>query len=483
MTAGGSSGLMWNHRFNDGHPNQDQGHNHFQRADSLKRPYSAPSEGSLRRANKKMKGDEEASGGDAWGGDQISDYLTPRDFDPSILKERPQNGAEQITKSKHFYPALGNAKERQQSSARNNKDSSDMTVPPVAETPTTNDGIPITSHSNQHSFNPWFRYMPPGHILASKHTFPHGANDSGSIAKAVIAGRSFDTRHPPVLPSTANSHIIAMPTSDDSYTTNCSDYAGMSLVTPSIRNLIYQPDPSMRLNKDTANGPPPSQAYGYAPLYTQHLPSWLNSPGSTPQFAFGSRLGTSSTPGQDVLDNELFDSKERPQTVPASNNLMPFGSSSSANLPSTFDRRMSFPFISQPPISPYLDANAQQLPLFLRSLDASVATTTSATAPASVFGGSDDGRPLSSKTIHPASWTTDDPYQFMGQGQKKTDLTRNPEKKTKAETSTFCSCPVMHAPKAGEIGGGKYHMCTTRVSAKRAKVQGHTMCSYCVGPF
>lgn len=289
-----------------------------------------------------MKGDEEASGGDAWGGDQTLDYLTPRDFDPSILKERPQNGAEQITKSKHFYPALGNAKERQQSSARNNKDSSDMTVPPVAETPITNDGIPITSHSNQHGFNPWFRYMPPGHILASKHTFPHGANDSGSIAKAVIAGRSFDTRHPPVLPSTANSHIIAMPTSDDSYTTNGSDYAGMSLVTPSIRNLIYPPDPSMRLNKDTGNGPPPSQAYGYAPLYTQHLPSWLNSPGSTPHFAFGSRLGTSSTPGQDVLDNELFDSKERPQTVPASNNLMPFGSSSSANLPSTFDRRMSF---------------------------------------------------------------------------------------------------------------------------------------------
>lgn len=91
--------MMWNHRFNDGHPNQDQGHNHFQRADSLKRPYSAPSEGSLRRANKKMKGDEEASGGDAWGGDQTLDYLTPRDFDPSILKERPQNGAEQITKS------------------------------------------------------------------------------------------------------------------------------------------------------------------------------------------------------------------------------------------------------------------------------------------------------------------------------------------------------------------------------------------------
>lgn len=475
---------MWNHQFNNGHPYQDQGHSHFEGPDSLKRPYSAPSEGNLKRANKKMRGVDEASGGYSSGADRVHGYLA-REFDPSILKEHPENGAEHITNSNYFHPALGKAKGTQQTSARNNiQDPSDIAVPAVAKIPA-NDGISTatTCRPNQHSFNPWFQYMPSGHILANKHTTPHGPNDSGSIAKAVIAGRSFDIRHPPVLRSAANSHI-AMPNSDDSYTANSSDYAGMSLVTPSIRNLIYQPDLSMRLNKDTGSGSPPSQAYGYPPLYTQHLPPWLNSPGSTQQFAFGSRLGTSPTPGQDVLDNELFNAKERPQIVPASSNLMPFGSSSSTNLPSAFDRRMSFPFISQPPISPYLDADAQQLPLLLRSLDTSVATTTttSATAPASVLGDNDDGHPLSSRTIHPTSWITDDLYQFTSQGQKKTDLTRNPEKKTKAETSTFCSCPVMHAPKAGEIGGGKYHMCSTRVSAKRAKVQGHTMCSYCVGP-
>ncbi|WVQ92800.1 hypothetical protein IAS59_006617 [Cryptococcus gattii] len=422
-----------------------------------------------------MRADEEASGKDS--GDRAHGNLA-QEFDSGILKEHPENGAEQIDKSKYFHPALGKGKETQQSSAGKSKDPSDMAVPEVAETPA-NDGI-YACRPSQHSFNSWFRYMPSGHIVTNDHTVPDGPNDSGSISKADIAGPSlFDTRAP-VVRSTTNSHI-AMPTSDDSCTTNGSDNAGMSLVTPSIRNLIYQPGSSMRLSKDTANGLPPSEAYGYAPLYTQHLPSWLNSPGSNQQFAFGYRFGTPSTSGQDVLDNELFEAKERPQTMPASSNLMPFSSSSNTNLPSTFDRRMSFPFISHSLTGPYLDVNTQQLSLFLPSLNTSVATTASATAPPSVFGGSDDGHSLSLRTIPAPSWTTGLPYQYKGQGQKKTDLTTNPEKKTKAETSTFCSCPVMHAPKAGEIGGGKYCMCTTRVSAKRAKVQGHTMCSYCIG--
>lgn len=474
MTTGHSGKLIWNHQFNNGQPIQDQGHGNFVRRDTLKRPYSAPSEDNLKRAYKKMRGDEEASGRDS--GDRAHGNLA-QEFDSGILKEHPENGAEQINKSKYFHPALGKGKETQQSSAGEIKDPSDMAVPEVAETPA-NDGI-YACRPSQQSFNSWFRYMPSGHIVTNDHTIPDGPNDSWSISKADIAGpSSFDTRAP-VVRSTTNCHI-AMPTSDDSCTTNGSDHAGMSLVTPSIRNLIYQPGPSMRLNKDTANGLPPSEAYGYAPLYTQHLPSWLNSPGSNQRFAFGSCFGTPPTSGQDVLDNELFEAKERPQTMPASSNLMPFSSSSNTNLPSTFDRRISFPFISHSPTGPYLDANTQQLSLFLPSLNTSVATTASATAPPSVFGSSDDGHSLSLRTIPAPSWTTGLPYQYKGQGQKKTDLTKNPEKKTKAETSTFCSCPVMHAPKAGEIGGGKYRMCTTRVSAKRAKVQGHTMCSYCV---
>ncbi|KIR31781.1 hypothetical protein I352_05776 [Cryptococcus deuterogattii MMRL2647] len=474
VTTGHSGKLMWNHQFNDGQPIQDQCHDNFVRRDTLKRPYSAPSEDNLTRVYKKMRSDEEASSRDS--GDWAHRNLA-QEFDPSILKEHPENGAEQINKSKYFHQALGKGKETQQSSAGKSKDPSDMAVPEVAEIPA-NDGI-YACRPSQRGFNSWFRYMPSGHMVTNDNTIPDGPNDSGSISKAVIAGRSsFDTRAP-VVRSTTNSHI-AIPTSDDSCTTNGSDYAGMSLVTPSIRNLIYQPDPSTRLNKDTANGLPPSEAYGYT-LYTQHLPSWLNSPGSNQQFAFVSRFGTPSTSGQDVLDNELFEAKERPQTMPASSNLMPFSSSSITNFPSTFDRRMSFPFISHTATGPYLDANTQQLSLFLPSLNTSLATTASATAPPSVFGGSDDGGSLSSRTIPASSWTTGLPYQYKGQGQKKNDLTKNPEKKTKAETSTFCSCPVMHAPKAGEIGGGKYRMCTTRVSAKRAKVQGHTMCSYCIG--
>lgn len=474
MTTCNSGKLMLNHQFNNGQSIQDGGHGNFVRRDTLKRPYSAPSEDNLKRAYKKMRGDEEASGRNS--GDRAHDNLA-QESDSGILKEHSENGAEQINQSKYFHPALGKGKETQQSSAGKSKDPSDMAEPEVAEIPA-NDGI-YACRPSQHSFNSWFRYMPSGHIVTNDHTILDGPNDSGSISKADIAGRSsFDTRAP-VVRSTTNSHI-AMPTSDDSCTTNGSDYAGTSLVTPSIRNLIYQPGPSMRLNKDTANGLPPSEAYGYAPLYTLHLPSWLNSPGSNRQFAFGSRFGTSSTSGQDVLDSELFEAKERPQTMPASSNLMPFSSSSNTNLPSTFDRRMSFPFISHSPTGPYLDADTQQLSLFLPSLNTSVATTASATAPPSVFGGSDDGHSLPSITIPAASWTTGLPYQYKGQGQKKTDLSKNPEKKTKAETSTFCSCPVMHAPKAGETGSGKYRMCTTRVSAKRAKVQGHTMCSYCV---
>lgn len=474
MTTGHSGKLIWNHQFNNGQPIQDQGHGNFVRRDTLKRPYSAPSEDNLKRAYKKMRGDEEASGRDSV--DREHGNLA-QEFDSGILKEHPENGAEQINKSKYFHPALGKGKETQQSSAGKSKDPLDIAVPEVTETPADDDIY--ACRPSQQSFNSWFRYMPSGYIVTNDHTTPDGPNDSWSISKADIAGpSSFDTRAP-VVRSTTNCHM-AMPTSDDSCTTNGSDYAGMSLVTPSIRNLIYQPGPSMRLNKDTANGLPPSEAYGYAPLYTQHLSSWLNNPGSNQQFAFGSRFGTPSTSGQDVLDNELFEAKERPQTMPASSNLMPFSSSSNTNLPSTFDRRISFPFISDSPTGPYLDANTQQLSLFLPSLNTSVATTASATGPPSVFGGSDDGHSLSLRTIPAPSCTAGHPYQSKVQGPKNTDLTKNPEKKTKAETSTFCSCPVMHAPKAGEIGGGKYRMCTTRVSAKRAKVQGHTMCSYCV---
>ncbi|WVQ75795.1 hypothetical protein IAR50_005428 [Cryptococcus sp. DSM 104548] len=59
--------------------------------------------------------------------------------------------------------------------------------------------------------------------------------------------------------------------------------------------------------------------------------------------------------------------------------------------------------------------------------------------------------------------------------------TRPPGGRSDSNGQMVCACPLVHVARPSDGENAESHLCTTKVTANRLLVQGHKMCSYCIG--
>ncbi|ODN79387.1 hypothetical protein L202_03388 [Cryptococcus amylolentus CBS 6039] len=58
---------------------------------------------------------------------------------------------------------------------------------------------------------------------------------------------------------------------------------------------------------------------------------------------------------------------------------------------------------------------------------------------------------------------------------------KTPMDMSETHSQMVCACPLMHMARPADGDNAEPHLCTTKVTANRLLVQGHKLCSYCIG--
>ncbi|WVN89289.1 uncharacterized protein L203_104510 [Cryptococcus depauperatus CBS 7841] len=193
------------------------------------------------------------------------------------------------------------------------------------------------------------------------------------------------------------------------------------------------------------------------------------------------------------MNNTLHDIR-RPSTLPT---YTPFGSIYDQQRPfsASADRRMSYPFAQNPPfanpfsfvVPPLAESPIQNKD----SIDTSVLGRKFMASPLAEDSDAEQERENKYEIFGKLN-EEQSAILFAGHYREESEFTNEEGKSdlprrrknwgTPQVTSTTCSCPVLHGPKASEIDlGVEPHPCETRVSIKRIGRQGHFLCSYCIG--